>query len=119
MKLVVSLMLMAQDSVYPRPTLEDVADSAVPACLYTINNWLLLSTLQQIDAGVFAVVRETNLFFTAVIWAIAFKASLGHVRLACIVAIGVSCVVSQLSAHAAASPGDAHRIDGPVMRAFL
>lgn len=96
-KFVASLLLL-QARAEPLDTAiepKHVAAIALPAGLYAANNWLLLATLEKIDVGVFAVVRETNLVFTAMLWVCVFGASLGPVRWSCVFAIVMASVLAQ------------------------
>jgi hypothetical protein len=96
-KLSVSAFLLWKDpSEKVRPTASDAAAVSLPAGLYALNNWLVLMTLQSVNVAVFAVLRETNLVFTALIWCLAFHAELGHRRWAAILGILFASTATQV-----------------------
>lgn len=78
---------------------KDISAVAIPAGLYAANNWLLLATLEKIDVGVFAVVRETNIVFTALVWVCVFRIDLGTVRWTCVLAIALASMLVQAGGH--------------------
>ena len=84
-KLVASLFLLAQGKIVDNtpvvlPHRVDCAAAMAPACLYALNNYLNLAVLQKANIAAFAVLRETNLVFTACMWSVTFRANLGKQR---------------------------------------
>jgi uncharacterized membrane protein len=71
----------------------DIKSLAASAVLYSLSNYLLFATLEHIDPMTFAVIRDTNIVFVAILWALAFATPLGATRW---MAIGLICVASVL-----------------------
>eukprot|EP00443_Scrippsiella_acuminata_P059462 CAMPEP_0115539310 /NCGR_PEP_ID=MMETSP0271-20121206/89342_1 /TAXON_ID=71861 /ORGANISM="Scrippsiella trochoidea, Strain CCMP3099" /LENGTH=87 /DNA_ID=CAMNT_0002972261 /DNA_START=129 /DNA_END=389 /DNA_ORIENTATION=+ len=69
----------------------DVGWMAIPAGLFAMNNVLVFIAIGANDTAVFGVMRDTMILWTAAIWFLAFRLSLGPRRL-----IAMSVLVSGL-----------------------
>jgi drug/metabolite transporter (DMT)-like permease len=58
-------------------SMKDIWYLAIPGALYCLNNILIYLALGYNELASFGVFRDTNVIFTAIIWCIVFKATLG------------------------------------------
>jgi hypothetical protein len=100
-KLVTSLLLLVRNKMVDKkpivlPSAGDAVAVTVPASLYAMNNFLNMAALQKANIAAFAVLRETNLVFTALLWSFIFGASLGTTRWTYIVLIMLASTATEV-----------------------
>merc|ERR1719387_1490496 len=100
-KLVTSLLLLVRNKMVDKkpivlPTAGDAVAVTVPASLYAMNNFLNFAALQKANIAAFAVLRETNLVFTALLWSFIFGANLGTTRWTYIVLIMLASTATEV-----------------------
>lgn len=109
-KLVISLTLYTTSQAVSgapllpdRVSLSDVWLFFIPALFFTVNNIMVFIAIGGNDASAFGVFRDTMILWTALIWVIVFKASLGPIRLGGIAVIFVGLVVNRVGSISAAT----------------
>jgi len=101
LKLLVSLGLAAQRPSYLKDstsnlTQKDVMWLVSAAAIFTVNNILLWWAIGQNDISTFAILRDTMVLWTALLWRGIFGVALGWTRLAAIWVVFMGLVLNQV-----------------------